>query len=97
MLDQLALADGLLASALALPAVPSTHHAPWAWCSTGGAALGPCSRPAHLPAVLAGLNHCADPHRFCCWGLGPEGLCAFLAPAKPRAVPRAGGGALITP
>lgn len=28
LLDQLALADGLLASAPGLPAVPSTHHAP---------------------------------------------------------------------
>ena len=28
LLDQLALADGLLASAEGLPAVPSTHHAP---------------------------------------------------------------------
>jgi hypothetical protein len=81
LLDQLALADGLLASAPGLPAAPSTHHAPVGLRSTGGCCTGRCSRPAHRLS-LAGLNHCANPHRFCCRGLGPRWALCVLGPRQ---------------
>jgi hypothetical protein len=60
---------------------PSTHHAPVGLVQHG--CLHRALFQARAPPSLAGLNHCADPHRFCCRGLGPGGPCAFLAPAKP--------------